>query len=223
MVICSQEQLYKYIVKYKLDNVIDEKVVQLLRLIKYEKDEYITVPGGECNGMGIVMSGKIDVIPSSEAGREMLLTCLQPMDLIGEIEYFFKSDYIYTTRAMEEVLILNFPIQVIDTYLINDVKFLQLVCKSFACKTLDHSSSFSQALLYNMKSRLCNYILQRSLKLNTNTIPYSGQEASKALGITDRHLRRLIADYVEQGTLLKSRTHIKILDKKRLRKDAYEI
>ena len=78
------------------------------------------------------------------------------------------------------------------------LNFYRLVCRNLMRKLYNTSSAYSRALLYPAKNRLALYLLENAAD---GAVQLKGRAVAGILGITPRHLSRLLGDFKRSGIL----------------------
>ena len=183
-----------------------------LSLIEYDKNEVVVLEGQKFNFVGIILLGEIDIHPSSDSGREMFLTRLKKHDFIGEVEFFNEKPYYHTGITISKTRILVISKQLMQNELMQSLEFCQFLCYRFANKLIDHSSKFSSNKLYSGQYRFVKYLLERVRKKGDKIDNFKGVTVAKQIGISERHLKRIIFDLVEEKIIVKRAHEIEIVD-----------
>ena len=80
--------------KVALLSVLSKKEHQLVKGYQIAKNNVIFHEGDFCESIGILVSGKIDIVSYSFEGKELLLNSLKPGDIFGN-NLLFSSEPIY--------------------------------------------------------------------------------------------------------------------------------
>ena len=215
----SKTLIRSFISKYKLEPLLSDDILDLLELHIYENGEFLSIAGEISVFVSLFVEGEAKVVPSSENGKIVLINYLSPTDMFGEIELLLKCNYIDSVVAIGHATLLSIPVETVNSKLINSIPFLQFLCTSLTKKLVAHSNNYSRSMLYRKKNHLSRYLVNLSEAMHTNVVPFVTAEVSQYLGITDRHLRRLLTEYVEEGVLERNSKEVKILDLPKLKQD----
>ncbi|WP_432664396.1 cyclic nucleotide-binding domain-containing protein [Wukongibacter baidiensis] len=213
------EVLKKYIDKYSLSNIFDDHSIEEIELHRYEADEMILIENSERNYFYILVEGRARVSPSSEEGKFVLLDYLQPIDILGDIEYIFNDKYYHNVKALVKTTLIAIPIKTLESYLSNNIYFYKFICERMACKIRSTSIKYSRALLYPLKSRLAKYFYDLADGTN-GAIKVKFKQTAEYFGISPRHLRRIVVELEETGIIKRSNGKIIVLDSERLKDEA---
>lgn len=194
----------------------------VLDLREYEKGEHITLSGMEPEGLYILLSGRVLVTPVSEEGNEVILTYLSPPEMLADIELINGSTYMHTTKADTKVTAIFIPRKMFFSDLAEQSCFLRYMLGAVTAKLTGHSAVFSSFRLYNVRDRLCRYILDRQDKLGKDVIPFSVRQTAAYIGLSERHLRRIVAAMQDEGLIEKMPRHLRIINTHLLRLELSE-
>lgn len=203
-----------------LERIFPNEVLPKLELLLFEPGEFINQSGEQANYFCICLSGKMKVIPSSEGGKIVLLDYIKPLDFLGDIELFCQCENLHSVTALTPCVVLAIPKSVFEREMMENVAFLRFVCERLAGKLHQSSKNYSRSMLYPVKSRFCYYLLQLSEEAEADIFPVKMIEAAQYLGITDRHLRRILGELEAEGMLVQHASIITILDKKKVEEAA---
>lgn len=212
----SVPSMKQYMKQHHLDCVFPEPFPHGVELFRYQKGEFLCRQGEPMSHFHLLVSGKAQVIPSSEDGRIVLLTNLVPIDMLGDIELLSHCDALHDVCAASDLVTLAIPKKVFSELMRSNLPFVQLVCQLLADKIYKGSMQQSSSLLYPLPCRLSRYLLNEAQTANSLTIEIHMYTLAQELGISDRHLRRILNDFKQEGILIKNGHNIVILNPERL-------
>ncbi|WP_028561034.1 Crp/Fnr family transcriptional regulator [Paenibacillus pinihumi] len=204
------------IIKADLQEIIPPELIASLKIRHYRKNETVMVTGNELNYFYIILEGKVAIHNSSEKGNVAVVDYVEKRGLLGDIEYFHKCNYLHTAIAAIPTDILLIPLEIMQTHLTKSVSFLMFMCSSITEKLMKSSIKNARSLLYPARNKLCKYMLQMSEKSGIPFIPFINKDIASTLGISDRHLRRLLGELIEEKIVLKENKTVTILDIEKL-------
>ncbi len=211
--IYEQELLDSYLKKMKLDSVFKEEARKNMYLKRFENKETVMHKEEQIRNLSIVVEGTLKVIPFSGEGKDALIVYIKKGGLLGDIEYFCDGMSLHGVVSKGQSLILQIPYQVIEEELKDYPPFLLYISQKLAYKLHLSSKAHSEFLLYSTKSQLCKYIVDAVEKYGTQDIPAKNNELAQILGSSDRHIRRLISELIDEGLIKKERRgYIKVID-----------
>ncbi|MGG7618982.1 Crp/Fnr family transcriptional regulator [Bacillus coreaensis] len=204
--------------KAALENILPPEITPSLSVKAYNKNEVVNVSGEEVNYLYIIVEGKVAIINSSEEGNFAVVTYLEVGEMLGDIEYFNKCNYLHTAVASQPVSILLIPLEIVNEYLTKLANFLLLMCISMSDKLMKSSIKNARSLLYPAHQKLCMFIVQAAERSKSNTIYFKHKDVANEIGISERHMRRIMNELVEEGIILKISKQLTILNMEALRR-----
>lgn len=188
--------------------------------LKYEAGETILRQGMEMEYLFMVRKGRAKVRIATREGKALTLCYYITGGIIGDIE-LMTNVYVSaaTMTAITEFECIALPYQKCAKELKENVDFLNQAGEQLALKLLQSSRQYTQTTLYSGEERLATYLLKNS---------YQGifceplTETAGCIGISYRHLLRIIKAFCSKGILSKRENGYYITDKKQLRELALE-
>lgn len=218
--IFSMETKQSYIRRLGMESLFPDSLLEKVELHLYETGEFVNRAGEPAQYFCICASGKMKVLPSSEEGKIVLLDYIKPAGFLGDIELLCHCDNLHSVRALTPCAVLAIPQPLFEKEMMEHVPFLKFVSTSLAEKLYSSSINYSRSMLYPVKSRFCHYLLLLSDEMESDRFPVKMIEAAQYLGITDRHLRRILTELTREGLLSQHGSTVIILDRKRLEQAA---
>ena len=145
----------------------------------------------------------------------MLLDFSKPHDFIGDVEFIQEKNIYHNVEAITECMLIAIPISKINEITISD-KLYRLLSKNICNKLIKTSKKFSQVVLYPIKNRLVTCLIEISDENIINN--FKTQEIADYLGVTLRHVRRVLGELYTENIIKKQEHSIYILNKKLLYK-----
>ncbi|MDR2909605.1 MAG: cyclic nucleotide-binding domain-containing protein [Oscillospiraceae bacterium] len=210
----TKKALKSYIKKYKLEDAFPDELLFQIELHHYEKGEYVCRAGERIEHFSIQVEGRCHVQPKSEDGKIVVLSYHEPMSLNGDIELFQECPALHSVYAATPVIVIAISRKVFFNEMMQIPAFLQLLCKSYAAKLYSSSRKHSSAMLYPVKNRLGRLLLELSdQSAASGKITPDIDGISQYLGITQRHLRRVLGEYKNDGLIAHKGSSLIIKDK----------
>ncbi|WP_340395327.1 Crp/Fnr family transcriptional regulator [Paenibacillus sp. FSL E2-0177] len=207
-----------YITQFNLDQVFTTSTHALIQLLVYEQDEIILREGDELDGIYFQVEGRTKVSSSVGTGKSLLLRFCSPLSLFGDIEYVQEVVIQSQVEAVQQTSLLFIPKQEVESDLMDNHRFKDLLLKHLSYKLLTCTSASRTNLLGSVEERFASYLLtiqlQREFAKEIQT-PYIPDIAS-LIGTTPRHLNRVIQRLTDMEILYKVKQEIVVLDWERL-------
>ena len=198
--------------KIALLNVLNKKEHQLVKGYQIAKGNIIFHEGDACESIGIIISGKVDIVSYSFQGREMLINSLKAGELFGN-NLIFSSSPIYKgdVIAKEKAVIAFINREDLVTLLQNNREFLELYLQAQSDKAKLLTARIQLLSFPNAEERLFYYASK-----NHNIIEYKNVTTLAAtIGVQRETLSRLLTSLIERHLIKKEKGKITVLKKKR--------
>lgn len=191
---------------------------QECRRVLYDPGEAVSQEGFEITELQLVFRGRAKVLRLSGNGKSLIVAQYISKGLIGEIELMVGlHTATSTTSAISELECIAIPFDRCRVELKHNIVFSNKIGQELATKLAHSADNFVSSALLPAKQRLCMYFLQ-----NADGDIFRGMmtEAAASIGMSYRHLSRLVSDLCEDGVLQKEETGYRLLDTETLRKNA---
>lgn len=198
--------------KIQLLNVLTKKEHKLVKGYQVTKNSVIHHEGDTCESIGVIVSGKVDVVSYSFQGKELILNSLKAGEIFGN-NLIFSSEPIYKgdVIAKEKCVIAFINKENLLFLLQNNKDFLELYLKA--------QSDFGKSL--NARIQLLSFTnaeerLQYYASKNDNVIIFKNVTTLAAqIGIQRETLSRLLTSLVKRHLIKKEKGKITFIKKKR--------
>ena len=198
--------------KIAILNVLSKKEHQMVKGYQIAKGNVIYHEGDVCENIGIIVSGKIDIVSYSFQGKEMLINSLKAGDIFGNNLLFSSSpSYKGDVIAKEKAVVAFINKENLLYLLQNNKEFLNIY--------LNIQSDFGKSLnariqllsFPNAEERLFYYASK-----NNGVIEFKNVTALAAtIGVQRETLSRLLTSLVERHLIKKEKGRIIFNKKKR--------
>lgn len=198
--------------KIELLNVLSKEEHKLVKGYQVAKNNIVFHEGDFCESIGIVISGKIDIISYSFEGKELLINSLKAGEIFGNnllfsSEPIYKGDVIAKEKSVIAFINKNNLVHLLQT----NEEFLSLYLKSQSDKAKSLTSRIQMLSLVNAEERLFYYASK-----NDNVILYKNVTTLAAtIGVQRETLSRLLTSLIKRHLIKKEKGKITVLKKKR--------
>lgn len=198
--------------KIELLNVLNKEEHKLVKGYQVAKNNVIFHEGDVCETIGIIISGKVDIISYSFEGKELLINSLKAGEIFGN-NLIFSSEPVYRgdVIAQEKSVIAIINKENLVYLLQNNKDFLNLYLKAQSDKAKLLTSRIQLLSLVNAEERLFYYASK-----NDNVIIYKNVTTLAAtIGVQRETLSRLLTSLIKRHLIKKEKGKITVLKKKR--------
>ncbi|MFW7432744.1 cyclic nucleotide-binding domain-containing protein [Vagococcus carniphilus] len=186
------------------------------KYVHFNPRETIILEGMENFNLLIVSSGKAKVCSTAKNGKNLILSYYLSSGIIGDIEFLTDEPKATTTIiALSPFSCLLVPLKENAAYLKENTPFIKALGKGLTEKLQRSAENFLSTSLYTGEERLCSYLLNCSYK---NYFQDNLKEVADTLGLSYRHLLRLLKQLVEDGLIEKTEDGYFIKEEQALKK-----
>lgn len=207
--ILSRSKLEKYIKDFSLDKIFDESVIDHIELHSYQQGELVYHSQDKSGHIYVLVAGEIIVSPTSRDGKVAILKLMTPLGLLGAMEYFAKEDICHDCYSKGETKLIYITKDVLEVHLDKNIYFFKFLCEYFARSKVNTSYRQSSLLLHPLRVRLAMYLLNYEIK-EGGCLIFSSSDAAKNLGVTQRHVNRVMLGFEKSNFLNKNGNSIKL-------------
>ena len=179
--------------------------------VSYKAGGILLREGMPLTWLGIIVCGKAKICSTAPNGRNLVLCYYISEGIIGDLELMTGLKTATTTiAAITDFECITISLSIHSAALKSNTAFLNKVGNELALKLLRSSASFVSSSLYSGEERLCAYILQTS---HNNMFSDILSDVSCSVGMSYRHMFRLLNQLCAQGILEKHGYGYLILDR----------
>lgn len=198
--------------KIAILNVLTKKEHQLVKGYQIAKGNIIYHEGDVCENIGIVISGKIDIVSYSFEGKEQLINTLKAGEIFGN-NLLFSSEPLYRgdVVAKEKSVVAFINKENLVFLLQNNTEFLNLYLKAQSDKAKALTARIQLLSFTNAEERLFYYASK-----NDGVIIFKNVTSLAAtIGVQRETLSRLLTSLIERHLIKKEKGKITVIKKKR--------
>ncbi|HFU7089290.1 TPA: transcriptional regulator YeiL [Bacillus cereus] len=216
----NSEEISHYIQTYNFHTLFSFDILPYAELHSFQKSEKICNEGVDVPYLYYLISGKAKIYMSHKNGKTSLINFIQASSFIGELGLIGVESVTKTVEVIEDCMCLALPLKDCQHLLLQDVIFLQKLCKFIGEKTIIRTESYAKNNSYPFENRLAAFIL---LTEQNNSYTEKHTEASEYLNVSYRHLLYVLNQFCQQHYLRKDGRTYYIQDRIQLEKLADEL
>ena len=220
-IIDDRTALKKYLNAPEIRRYFPAELDEHFLLFSLRQNEQIIRQGEQSEYLYYLLSGRCKVSAVMENGRTVIISNLTAPCLIGEIE-LINRDVPFSVDSITDGILLALPVQVCRDILLNSPDFLLQVCRDLAGKERGSAMKLAHYISFPLENRLAQFILNNS---TADGFQIKKTVIAESLGVSYRHLEKVMSDLVVAGVLDKDGKHYRILNRPYLQKlsDAMEV
>lgn len=169
-----------------------------LFVAQYEKGEFVTTPLQKEHLFQIIVEGSVSIYFIRDDGSVYSLANSQKNDLLGEMEIFLHQPGNVYAESNDDVVCLALSVEVSKSALLENCRFLQLICESLTEKM--ESVTTTNAAPASLKQRVLTYMKYKCGKGELEGL----QQAAFNLNCSARQLQRILNQYEADGVIIKT-------------------
>ena len=169
-----------------------------LFLAQYEKGEFVSMPLQQEHLFQIIIQGSVSIYFIRDDGSVYSLAHSQKGDLLGEMEIFSHQSSNVYAESNDDVVCLALPIGISKSALLENSKFLHLICESLTQKM--ESITTIDAAPASLKQRVLTYMKYKCGEGGLKGL----QQAAFHLNCSARQLQRILNQYETDGIVIKT-------------------
>ena len=204
------EKYHAKIISYGLQ----EMLLESCQCLSFQEGEKVVQEGHPILWLGIVLDGNAKVCSTAHNGKNLVLSYYLSDGMLGDVEFAADLDIASATViAITEFTCMAIPYSRFRPQLKRNTVFLNKLAAGMAEKLLCSSANYVSAALCSGEERLCSYILQNA---HRDMFVDVLADTSGSVGISYRHMFRLLSELCEEGILEKKESGYRILDRTKL-------
>lgn len=212
------------------NNLTNEEIEKLISNIgysvkTYKKGEVIANEEDDCNSLGFVLEGTIEIQRIYLSGKQITLKRLNNGDVFGEALIFSKkSKYPSTVISFSDSTILYISKADILKMCTSNERVLGNFMSALSNKIFALNSKIKSIAFKSIKHKVINYILEqaKNQKSETITLKESKEEIASSLGIPRPSLSRELMNLRDLNYIEFNRNIIKILNIEELEEELFD-
>lgn len=199
-----------------------EKIMPYISGVQYKSGEIMNCDFFSEKKLCIVTEGRFNLYAFQSNGNQLLLRSCEAVILAGENELIMHAwpdlqknllkDFYMEMLTDCTMIILRY--QAIQEYLMQDVRFLNMLCHSLVEKSMHFADMEITRTLTSAEARVAGYLL-RSADAHGE---WNGSQklACEELRLSYRHLHRVLKTFVDTGCITRITGGYRIKDRKKL-------
>lgn len=212
--------LQQYIELHRFDKIFDIKKVPF-KIFELYEGEILINEGEELKELYYLVAGRVKVTSSVQTGKFLLLRFNHPLTTLGDLELIRNVPVQSQVAAVIDSVIISIPVEYIKQNEMMNPLFLQQILKQISYKLQTSTTASRVNLLESVERRFASFLLSTISSEPDNDFGQELQtmrisEIADLLGTSHRHLNRVVKKLTEERIIEREKSHLLILDEKRL-------
>lgn len=211
----------QYLRRYPVQQLFSAPVEALLEVHVFKKGEYVCEELVPPQRLYFLVKGRVKLYMIHQDGNVSLAQYYDQGDILGELEFLGIRNESQSIQAVEDSACLALSFKEHGELLLSDAVFLKNLSKLIAEKMLRGISKLVVTQTYPLENRMAAYLLEKNQEIGDGAwIRISLTDLAQYLGVSYRHLSRVIRYFAEVGWIEKERGRLRIKDKDSLKEKA---
>lgn len=207
----------QYMKRYPVHQYFSKDITQALELYVFQKGDHLCEERKTPDHLYFILEGKVKLSLIHQDGNVTLVQYYEPGDILGELELLGMRQQSQTIEAVGDVTCLALPFEGCKDIMLEDTKFLQNLCRLIAAKMQRSVNKLVGIQTYPLENRLADYFIQKEDEVGQDQwMHVKLTDLAQYLGVSYRHLSRVIKDFDDAGWIQKERTKMRVLERKPL-------
>ena len=203
--------------QFHLDEELPPYILENLQLIYLDKNEYLYHQNNRLENIFFLLQGKLQVDSSLEDGSKTIFSFETPFSILGDLELFEDINIISNVFAIDNCYLFSLSTNFLKLHAYNDPKFLRFIIRHIR-KKLNFTVSIQDKYSQTLEVRLSNYLIEKMKYEGQDFILENRQSIASMLGVSVRHLNRVLKNLERSGIIEVQRKNVKVLKPKSLAK-----
>lgn len=209
----SKNEIDYYLKKYNLETYMKKELLNKFFIKRFKKEEMIFSVEEESKIIYFFVEGKVKIYSAFYGNKEVVIEFCRPLQILGEIEYIQNKNINVNVEALTPCTVIGILREDFKRMISKNDELYELLLRTITNKlttTMRHVLNYHQMPL---KERVLDYLDELSSHNKIEGIKYI--EMAGFLKISDRHLRKVLKELVENGIIAKNGKNIELLKKKK--------
>lgn len=215
------KSLSKCVLFKDIDEVRIEEILDLMpySIKTYEKDSVLAIEGDDCDSLGIILEGNIEIHKSFPSGKVVTINHFSAGNVFGEA-LVFSGTHLYpaTILSSGDSKIMYLKRDTIIKLMTIDERIINSFMGVLSNRILMLNDRITNLSLDTLRKKTSNIILiqykkQKSLNI---TLPYSRKKMAQLLNIPRPSFSRELINMKKEGLIDFNKNKIKILNLKKI-------
>lgn len=195
------------------------------RLEMYRKDEFVFLTGDAVRGMGLLLSGRLAVIKENALGQQLIITVLEPGDMLGEVAVFAGVEqFPSSVRTLAESVVVYLSqeqiVGICSEGCDSHRKMMMNMMTILANKALLLNKKVEYLSIKTIRSKICALLYEHGQKagsLRRFVLRMNRNDMADFLNVPRPSISRELCLLRDEGVIRFDRSEFEILDEMKLK------
>ncbi len=213
-IICDKRLINRYINENDFFSLFDHDVSDTVELLYFEPEEYLITHGRASRYLLFLVDGECRFFTIASKGDYISFGTARSFQVFGEVSSLWNLPPNNAVQAVGPAYCLGIDLQKYRETLLNDNRFLRYICHILSDRVIFANKSLTSYIGAQAENRLAAFILQNS---KNSLFSIRLTRCCDAIGISYRHLLRLMDSFCKKRILKKEKRKYYIINYQKLR------
>lgn len=198
-----------YFQKYPLSQWFSFDVTPYMELHTFQKNSFICEEDQPLSHIYLLLEGRSKVFTTHDNGKISIIEFNGPMALLGEMELIHARSTTVAVQAMQDTVCIGIRLAGCYSQILSDPVFLLRLGQYLGQRIVSNTRNFVSSQAYPLKNRLSAFLLDN---YPDGIFNERLAEVSDYLGVSYRHLQRVIEELCRLNVLKRIHAGYEIID-----------
>ncbi len=211
-----------------LEKLTDEQFNRILQnhnTFLFEKGEIICSEGNEIINFLFLQKGLIKLLKTGKNNKEHIINVAKPDDFIGLLNFFSRSEYLYSVTAIEDSVVCGIDFRLMKQLLEENSGFAMDIIEKISLAANDAVNARLKINSRQLRGRIAYIILffaEHIYGKDHFELPISRKEIAQLIDMSTENVIRILSEFRKDKIISIDGKKITILDHDRLKR-VYEL
>ena len=200
-----------YIKDFSIQKYFSVPIENYLEVHTFRKGEFICEERKAPQRLYFIKEGEVQLYLIHQDGNVSLAQYYQPGDVLGELELLGIRSQSQSIQAIKDTVCIALPFDPCKDMILADPVFMQNLCRFIADKMLRSVGKLVSTQTYPLENRLAAFLIDREERPG-DWITLRLTDLAQYLGVSYRHLSRVVKQFSDAGWIHKDRTRLRIIN-----------
>ena len=208
----TEKTVQYYVALFEMATFLNNDLLRHLHLFHFPVYSHVYAEQDEQHYLYFLVEGEVQCSHYHLNGKLAVIALSRPFTVIGDVEILTEERVHTNVIATQPTIMLGIARDVVERYGADDPRFLRFLINQLREKLYKTNVlQVNQAL--PVISRLAVYIMAQLREGNDAVILPGKEELASLMGITPRHLNRVLKEMIDLGVISTTYPHMVICDR----------
>lgn len=196
----AEKTIQHYVALFEMAHFLNNDLLRHLHLFRFPAYSHVYTEQDEQHYLYFLVEGEVQCSHYHWSGKLAVIALSKPFTVIGDVEILSEQSVRSNVIATQQTTMLGIARDIVERYGADDPRFLRFLIHQLREK-LYKTNVLQVNQVLPVINRLAVYIMAQLTEEGEGVILPSKEELASLMGITPRHLNRVLKEMVEMGAL----------------------